>query len=561
MAARSGALGVGSDATRVALLALRRRVVFEAGLVGGATLALVLLDVRLDLVTRVVRLDRRSGLPVRHLLFLLAVSHLLMLVFGARRARELRAAAGQRAAAQAELQHRADHDALTDLPNRAVLDRAVVAALVPSGAAGPGLLRLSLRDLPEIGATLGHAVRDQVLRSVVRLVAGALAAAPGALVASVGGAELAVLVPPGVNPAALAAVLLAAVHPGVDVDDMHLELPAHVGIAVVAGPDLTSPDLTSPDLTSPDLTSAELLGRAEVALAAAIAQGVPSVAYDPRIDRRDSRRLTLYGELRRGIDAGQLRVHYQPKVSLGTGAVSGLEALVRWEHPQRGLLPPSEFLDVAEHSGLIPALTEAVLDRALSDHAAWAASGLVLPVAVNLSARSLLDPALTASVVGLVRAHGLAPGVLELEVTEGAVMADPERACATLQRLRDEGFALAVDDYGTGQASLRYLSRLPITTLKIDRAFVSGLERRPEDRTIVHSTIDLGHGLGFTVVAEGIETEEVWRRLGSLGCDEAQGYWLGHPGPAADVLGAAASIAARLAAEPQGLPRQRAASA
>ncbi len=532
MGARPGTGAVGADAAHDALLSLRRQVAAEAVLVAGSTVVLCVLDVRLDLVTRVGRLGAPAGPALRLALFALAASHLLMLVFGARRARELRAAAGQRAAVQAQLQHRADHDPVTGLPNRAVLERTLAALLAGEGA-GPGLLRLSFRDLPELGATLGHAVCDRVLVGLGRLVVVAVAAEPGALVASLGPAELAVLLPDGSRVAEAAAAVLAAVRAGVDVDDLHLELAAHVGTAVT---------------THAALSGTELLARAEVALAAAVARGVPSTAYTADLDRRDSRRLTMYGELRRGIAAGQLRVHYQPKMSLTSGTMTGVEALVRWQHPARGLLAPGTFLDIAEHSGLVPALTEAVLDQALADHALWAVHGLVVPVAVNLSARSLLDRRLTASVLALVAAHGLTPDVLELEVTEGAVMADPEQARSTLQALREGGLALSVDDYGTGHASLSYLSRLPITTLKIDRAFVSGLDLRDEDRTIVRSTVDLGHGLGFTVVAEGVETASAWDRLVALGCDQAQGYWLARPGPAADLPGTARAIAARLAA-------------
>ncbi len=219
-----------------------------------------------------------------------------------------------------------------------------------------------------------------------------------------------------------------------------------------------------------------------------------------------------------------------------------MAALVRWEHPQRGVLRPSEFIGLAEATGLIRALTDVVLGRALQDCHRWRAEGRALTVAVNISARVLLDTALPDRIAALLAEHGLPVACLELEVTESAAMQAPGQALDVLQRLRGLGVTLSVDDYGTGHASLSYLSRLPVSTLEIDRSFVSTMEVDGTDHVIVRSTIELAHALGLRVVAEGVETRGTWERLVALGCDEAQGYWLGRPGPAEGVLERVAAI-------------------
>ncbi|HEX8496134.1 MAG TPA: EAL domain-containing protein, partial [Actinomycetales bacterium] len=270
--------------------------------------------------------------------------------------------------------------------------------------------------------------------------------------------------------------------------------------------------------------------------------------YQPGLDRRDASVLNLHGELRHGIATGELRLHHQPQVDLRTGRVTGVEALVRWQHPTRGLLPPSAFLDLAEQTGLVRELTTAVLDRALRDHVAWAARGRVLPVAVNLSTRSLTDDRLPGEVSAALARHGVDPGLLELEITESVAVQDPRQALLVLEALRAAGVQVAVDDYGTGHSSLTYLSQLPLTTLKIDRSFVQAMAASARDLTIVRSTIELGHGLGHRVVAEGVETQDAWRWLQTLGCDDAQGYWLARPVPASDLLACAAAMEDRLGA-------------
>jgi EAL domain-containing protein (putative c-di-GMP-specific phosphodiesterase class I) len=295
-------------------------------------------------------------------------------------------------------------------------------------------------------------------------------------------------------------------------------------------------------------SAADLLRRADVAMYAAKSDHLEVVCYDPSLDAHTPEQLALYGDLRRAIRDGELVVHYQPKVGMQGGRVLGVEALVRWQHPQRGLVPPALFIPVAEQTGLIRTLTDVVLGQALSDCRRWRAEGVELPVAVNLSARSLLDTGLPDRVAALLDEHAVPAALLELEITESAAMQDPGRALGVLHQLRGLGLHLSVDDYGTGHASLAYLTRLPVDTLKIDRSFVQTMELDPGDQTIVRSTIDLAHNLGLRVVAEGVETRAAWDELTRLGCDDAQGYWLARPAPAGDVLPCVRLIEQRLSA-------------
>jgi EAL domain-containing protein (putative c-di-GMP-specific phosphodiesterase class I) len=262
--------------------------------------------------------------------------------------------------------------------------------------------------------------------------------------------------------------------------------------------------------------------------------GGPRV-YVERYDQYDRDRLKTIEQLRTALTAGQLLCHYQPKRELRTGAVVGVEALVRWQHPERGLLYPDAFLPLAEQAGLMGPLTDTVLDTVLAQAADWRDAGLALAVAVNLSATNLLDAALPGRVTDLLRQHRYDPAMLVLEITEDVLMADPHRAHEVLVRLRALGVGIAIDDYGTGYSSLKYLRTLPVTELKLDRAFIDGVSRDPRDEAIVRTTVDLAHSLGIVMVAEGVETAEDWACLERLGCDVAQGYYLSRPLPAAEV--------------------------
>jgi EAL domain-containing protein (putative c-di-GMP-specific phosphodiesterase class I) len=257
--------------------------------------------------------------------------------------------------------------------------------------------------------------------------------------------------------------------------------------------------------------------------------------YDPEDDHHSPERLQLVGELRRAINSEGLVLHYQPKLSFRTGRVIGVEALVRWVHPQRGMIAPDDFIGLAENTGLIRPLSRWVLNEALRQSRAWQDADLFLPVSVNLSTRDLLDEHLPERVAALLEVWNVAPSTLKLEITESAVMIDADRAIEILSRLRAMGVRISVDDFGTGYASLSYLKRLPVDELKIDRSFVRHIAVDESDVAIVRSTIGLAHDLGLNVVAEGIESRDCFDVLARLGCDAVQGFYISKP-LAADAL-------------------------
>jgi EAL domain-containing protein (putative c-di-GMP-specific phosphodiesterase class I) len=254
--------------------------------------------------------------------------------------------------------------------------------------------------------------------------------------------------------------------------------------------------------------------------------------YSSADDHYSPDRLALVGELRWAIEQGQLLLHYQPKVNLKTGQVEGVEALVRWQHPQRGFVPPDQFIPLAEHTGAIKPLTSWVIKEALQQCRLWEEAGLDVTVAVNLSARTLHDPQLVTTIAALLEASGVEPCMLEVELTESAVMADASRAQEMLTRLHEMGVRISVDDFGTGHSSLAYLKRLPVDHVKIDRSFVMDMTSSENDYRIVRATINLGHAIGLKVVAEGVEDSRMLEILTGLGCDQAQGYYLSRPLPA-----------------------------
>ncbi|HEV7188923.1 MAG TPA: GGDEF domain-containing phosphodiesterase, partial [Blastococcus sp.] len=280
-----------------------------------------------------------------------------------------------------------------------------------------------------------------------------------------------------------------------------------------------------------------LLKRADLAMYDAKSSTRSLRFYEPDLDNQSPRRLTFVTELRAALQNGDLQVHVQPKARLDSGRVVGVEALVRWEHPELGWVPPDEFVPIAERSGLIGPLTTRVLDGALAAWADWRSAGHDLSVAVNLSARSLHDADLVEEVDRLLRRHGVPAERLTLEVTEGSVMADPSRAVAVLHQLRDLGVRLSVDDFGTGYSSLSYLQRLPVQEVKIDRSFVTGLSTESENVAIVRAIIDLGRHLGLEVVAEGVEDGATWDLLTSMNCDLVQGWHLARSMPTDELPG------------------------
>jgi EAL domain-containing protein (putative c-di-GMP-specific phosphodiesterase class I) len=298
-------------------------------------------------------------------------------------------------------------------------------------------------------------------------------------------------------------------------DGLDIDLQASVGVALFPehGQDVDS-----------------LVQKADVAMyQAKAAAGSDYKIYTPERDPHSTERLELTGELRRAIKDGELVLHYQPKIDLQSRKVTGVEALVRWRHPKRGLLSPETFLPLAERSGLMKALTGEVLQMALRQCRTWRDAGVKLTMAVNVSADDLLDLHFPEEVETLLSGRGVAAKWLELEITEGTILADPERARAVLTRLHAMGVRLAVDDFGTGYSSLMYLKELPVDAVKIDRSFIRDMATKSDDEIIVRAIVDLARNLSLEVVAEGVEDEATWNRLGALGCDLAQGYYLSPP--------------------------------
>jgi diguanylate cyclase (GGDEF)-like protein len=412
-------------------------------------------------------------------------------------------------------------DDLTGLGNRrhllARLDRAIADAERDEDELA--LLLIDLDGFKELNDTLGHHAGDEVLQQIGPRLADVLRA--GDTLARLGGDEFAVVLHPGDEAAASAAGLRlrAALERSFRVGGIRVHIDASIGIAMY------------PE-HAPD--GLGLLQRADVAMYEAKRTRTGHEVYLPARDRHSRERIELLGEMRDALDAGELVLHYQPKAEIATGAVRGVEALVRWAHPHRGLLAPQEFLPLAEQSGLGRALTAFVIDRALAE---MAESGLDLSVAVNLGPADLLDLGLPSEVDRLLRRRRFAPEQLRLEVSEDVVMADPERTLEVMSGLREIGVALALDDFGAGHASLGHLKALRVDELKIDRSFVTRLPHDERDQAIVHATVELGRRLGMRVVAEGVETADTWDALASLSCDEAQGFYLGRAMPAEALAG------------------------
>jgi diguanylate cyclase (GGDEF)-like protein/PAS domain S-box-containing protein len=435
--------------------------------------------------------------------------------------RAAEAAEVRRAQAEKELQHLALHDALTGLPNRAGLKAKLDA--VPAGQAFGGLavLFIDLDHFKAVNDSLGHAAGDELLVSV----AGRLAtAAPRtSTVARLSGDEF-VVVDTFSGPreaTGVAAGLLEILKTPIQIEGLEIVTSASIGVAVTEDGNETLEDLVRrADIA---MYRAKELGRSRWEL------------HKPAESDYSVDRLRALGELRRGINEGALRVHYQPRIDLLTGRATGVEALVRWQHPTRGLLPPSEFITMAEDSGLVRPLGAWVLGETLRQADTWRREtrrGADLDFAVNLSARQLSDPELVPMVETALRLRGIDPSHLLLEITETALMADPGGALDSLRALKNLGVGLAVDDFGTGYSSLTYLKKFPIDELKIDRSFIGGLGSDSGDSAIVGSCIDLAHAVGIRAVAEGVETSGQVQTLKDMGCDLAQGYHFARPLPA-----------------------------
>ncbi|MDQ3866020.1 MAG: EAL domain-containing protein [Actinomycetota bacterium] len=457
---------------------------------------------------------------------------LFRIVAGA--SRRLRAQARELEHQAEELRHQADelrrhanekeqqalHDALTGLPNRTLFHDRIGHAILAARRtqARVGVLIMDLDRFKEINDTLGHHCGDLFLKEFATRLSGSVRSSD--TIARLGGDEFGLVFPEVTDVRAIQEVaekLRQVVEQPFVLEGLPLGVEASMGLALYPdhGDDVET-----------------LLQRADVAMYVAKEARTGVEFYKSEKDGYSPERLTLVAELRRAIENRELTLHYQPKASLRTGSIESVEALVRWQHPERGLLPPDAFVPVAQHTGLIRPFTLYVLDEALKQCRAWHDEGLDLAVAVNLSMRNLLDAEFPATVGGLLAKWGVEARFLNLEMTEGTIMADPFRAMSVLRRLSDMGVRLAIDDFGTGYSSLAYLKRLTVNEIKIDRSFVMNMTNDENDAVIVRSTIDLGRNLGLEVVAEGVESQEAWAALEELGCDLAQGFYLSRPVPA-----------------------------
>jgi diguanylate cyclase (GGDEF)-like protein len=422
------------------------------------------------------------------------------------------------AAVSVQREHQAHHDELTGLANRKLLMLRLDSMLAQSTSSGlkAGFLLLDLdRGLKEVNDTLGHAVGDRLLRLVAHRLTHSIR--PGDLVARLGGDEFAVLLPSVKEVAAareVAARLRAAVAEPIRLEGMSFVIEVSIGIAMF------------PD----DATSGELLmQRADVAMYLAKQRRSGVERYVPDLDRNSPARLALFGELRRGLDRGELELHYQPKVYLTDGQPAGVEALVRWRHPVRGMLTPEDFIPIVQQSYLMRELTAYVIETALAQAALWRQSGVDVQVSVNVSGRDLLDSGLADLVrQGLAR-HRLPPEALLIEIDERVLTSEPAHSVATAEALSALGVGLSLDDFGTGYSNLVRLKRLPVCEVKIDSSFVSRLLESADDEVVVKSILDLAAALGIRSVAEGVESDEVASALLGMGCVAAQGYYFAKP--------------------------------
>lgn len=414
------------------------------------------------------------------------------------------------------LEHISLHDSLTGLPNRANIYQEIERFYAQEGEKQGALLFIDLDRFKEINDTLGHQVGDRLLQLIGPRIKSEMSEINGT-VARMGGDEFAIFLPSIRNQqhaVVFAHCILDALRLEFDLEVFCAEISASIGIAL------------APTQAS-DVN--ELMRYADVAMYHAKEQMSGIAVYKPEIDPHSPKRLAMMSELGRAIREDQLCLYYQPKVKLDSKSFYGFEALLRWNHPELGFVPPNDFIPIAEVTSLIHPLTAWVLEKSIAQCCLWHSQGLIVSVAVNLSARNLLDENMPKLVRTLLQKYGLSASSLELEITESSIMSDPARALRVLQQLHDLGVQLSIDDFGTGYSSLAYLKKLPVQTLKIDYSFIRNMLDDRQDELIVESTIHLAHSLSLKVVAEGVENAALIDRLSSMGCDEAQGYHIGRP--------------------------------
>ena len=422
-----------------------------------------------------------------------------------------------------EKEHQALHDALTDLPNRLHFNQRLDDALQDARLRSTkvAVLLIDLDRFKEINDTLGHQAGDELLQKIGPRILDAVPA--GTAVARFGGDEFAVVledVRDASHAAASAERIVEALEQPFQVDDLRLDVEASIGIAMY------------PEHGEDNDT---LVQRADIAMYVAKGYHRAVELYDPNQDHHSLHRLSILTELRAALLGGAVEVHYQPKLDLHTDEVRSVEALLRWTHDEYGIIPPSDFVPLAEHTGLIRALTVHVLREAVCQARLWLDQGLHLAIAVNLSARNLHDTQLPTDIRKLLDRHHVPPSMLQLEITESSIMTEPGRARRVLQALHGMGIHIAIDDFGTGYSSLSYLQQLPVSEIKIDRSFVTGMLENQANTVIVRSTIDLARNLGLHLTAEGVESQETLEHLRAAGCDSAQGFLISRPLPARDL--------------------------
>lgn len=419
---------------------------------------------------------------------------------------------------EAEIHKLAYWDSLTDLPNRAQFARRLREAIVSARTCH--ILMMDLDRFKNVNDVLGQSFGDALLRSVAQRLVSNTGADP-ANIARLGGDEFAILLVDGTLADAqqVAVRVLKSLEMPIVLDDQAVDLGAGIGIAGYPehGGDAES-----------------LLSRAEVAMHVAKRSGNQAAVYDAQTDETSQQSLSLLSDLRRAVDRNELKLYVQPKLSLDKGEVTGLEALVRWVHPERGIIFPDQFIPFSEQTGFIRVITLWMMDRAAALCAALALEDMYPKLSVNISARDLMDQDLPAKFSEILFRHKVSAASFCLEITESAIMDDPVRAQNTLESLHALGAELSIDDFGTGYSSLAYLKQLPVDELKIDKSFVMNMEHDANDAKIVRSTVDLGHNLGLRVVAEGIESEQAWDLLSQMGCDSGQGYLMSRPIPASE---------------------------